>query len=110
MLNANPSIPFVQFKMELGKILGTSSKKPAKAVSTNTLDNDYEDEPEQPSAKRVKKEDNSDLEAQIAQVLKENRLLREKWTTLIQVNLQLLLSNMSNHVIQTMDRDRTWAL
>ena len=40
MLNANPSIPFVKFKMELGKILGTRSKKPAKAVSTNTLNND----------------------------------------------------------------------
>ena len=78
MLMANPSIPFVKFKMKLGRILGIHSKKPVKTVSTNTLDNNSEDEPE-PSAKRVKKEDKSDLEAQIAQVLKENRLLREKW-------------------------------
>ena len=77
MLMANPSIPFVKFKMELGRILGTCSRKPVKAVTTNTLDNDSKEEPE-PSAKRVKKEDKSDLEAQIAQVLKENRLLREK--------------------------------
>ena len=77
MLLANPTIPFVKFKMELGRILGTRSRKPVKAVTTSTIDNDSDEENE-PSAKRVKKEDKSDLEAQIAQVLKENRLLREK--------------------------------
>ena len=62
MLMANPSIPFVKFKMELGRILGVRSEKPVKAVSTNTLDNNSEDEPEL-STKRVKKEDKSNLEA-----------------------------------------------
>ena len=77
MLMAQPTLPFVKFKMELGKILGTHSKKPVKAVSTNTLDHDSDSETE-PSSKRAKKENKSDLEVQIAQVLKENRLLREK--------------------------------